>query len=80
MKIRLIAQKKQWRYPLFLGLFSHFLKADSYPPIQAFRKAKEPKDRGWLVNSCNFRLLVRNNFSACVVVFALIECVLNTCK
>ena len=80
MKIKLIAQKKQLRYPLFLGLFSHFLKADSYPPIQALRKAKEPKDRGWRVTSCNFHLLVKNNFNACLVVFVLIESVLNTCK
>ena len=60
--------------------FFSFLKADSYPPIQAFRKAKEPNDLGWCVTSFNLRLLVKNDFNACVVVFVLIECVLNTCK
>ena len=49
--------------------FISFLTADSYPPIQAFRKLNEPKDRDWRVTSCNFRLLV--NFNACVVVFFL---------
>ena len=44
-----------------------FLKADSCPPIQVFQKAKEHKDRGWCVTSCNFRLPVKNNFSTCVV-------------
>ena len=58
--------------------FFSFLKADSYPLIQAFQKVEESKDRGWHVTSYNFRLLVKNNFSACVVV--LIEWMLNTCK
>ena len=46
------------------ALFLTFLKADSCPPIQAFRKAKEHKDRGWRVTSCNFRLPVKRNFNA----------------
>ena len=51
--------------------FLSFLKAVSGLPIQAFRKAKEYKDRGWHVISCNFRLLVKSNLNACVVVFFL---------
>ena len=49
--------------------FLSFLKVDYCPSIQAFRKAKEHKDRGWNVTSCNFRLLVKNNLNGCVVVF-----------
>ena len=48
--------------------------------VQAFQKAKEPKDQGWHVTLCNFRLLVKSNFNTCVVEFVLIKCVLNTCK
>ena len=66
--------------PSFPGaLFLSFLKADYCPPIQAFRKAKEHKDRGWNATSCNFRLPGKNNLNRCVVVF-FIKCVLNTCK
>ena len=46
--------------------FLSFLKADYCPPIQAFRKAKEHKDRDWNVN---FHLLVKNNLNGRLVVF-----------
>ena len=49
--------------------FLSFLKVDYCPPIQAFQKAKEHKDPGWNVTSCNFCLVVKNNLNGCVVVF-----------
>ena len=49
------------------ALFLSFFKADSCPPIEAFRKSKEHKDLGWRVTSCNFRLTVKSNFSPWVV-------------
>ena len=80
MTITLIAYKKVVALPSVPRASSlSFLKADppkSCPPIQAFWKAKDYKDRVWHVTSCNFRFLVKNNFNACVVVFFFIKYVL----
>ena len=46
IKVRSSLWQLGWASVSRASLF--FFKTDSYLPIQAFQKAKEPKDRGWL--------------------------------